>query len=510
MSRHKIIQLLSVISLTSFAQNDQDAIRYSRPGVGGSSRFMAMGGAFGAVGADVSCGAYNPAGLGLFRKGEISFSGGLKFINNTGNIYKTSTSTTDASFVFNNFGIAVAWKSAKDEESRHVLSFANTQLQNFNSSIRMDGYTNNSSIGKDMMNLANYEGNTKYLNPGYEGMGYYSFLLDSANGGFVSLVDPKRSVRQTRDLVTKGRQNEINISYAYTYKDKYYIGVSLGLPRVEYESTMTHTEHDDRDSMRIFYDTTGLQVSDTYVDGLPLLSGDYEDRLGFRSMTYSEYFKTTGTGVNLKIGGMVRVSEALRLGAYFHTPTIYNLTDTYINSISVAFDKNPNHPDALDDPEDGGYFKYKLVTPARISANAAYLIGKLAVIGLDYEFINYKNATLSTDNLNDFSAVNTTIKTKYKGGHTVRLGGELNLKPVMIRAGYVMQGSPFGDSFSGQFVRHTISFGLGFRGTGRWYADILFARAMTSEDYFPFTTLNTQAKLDFKSNMIGATVGIKF
>src|SRR3954467_14290246 len=86
------------------SQNDLDALRYSRGGVNGTSRFKAMGGAFGALGADLSCGAYNPGGLALFRKGEASYGGGLKFTNNQATINGKSSGLSDASFVFNNFG----------------------------------------------------------------------------------------------------------------------------------------------------------------------------------------------------------------------------------------------------------------------------------------------------------------------------------------------------------------------------------------------------------------------
>src|SRR4051812_43392595 len=102
------------------SQNDLDAIRYSRIGVGGSARFTAMGGAFGALGADLSVAAYNPAGLAVYRKGDVQFSGGLKTTTSSGNIYGKTTSLVDASFLFNNFGIAAAIKSKQDPESRHV------------------------------------------------------------------------------------------------------------------------------------------------------------------------------------------------------------------------------------------------------------------------------------------------------------------------------------------------------------------------------------------------------
>ena len=76
MFRHLLFfNSLFLASVLSFSQNDQDALRYSRTGVGGTPRNIAMGGAFGALGADMSCASYNPAGLGLYRKGEFVYSG---------------------------------------------------------------------------------------------------------------------------------------------------------------------------------------------------------------------------------------------------------------------------------------------------------------------------------------------------------------------------------------------------------------------------------------------------
>src|SRR4051794_37454461 len=100
MFRSKFLLGLGLISIYSYSQNDLDAIRYSRIGVGGSSRFISMGGAFGAIGADLGCAAYNPAGLGIYRKGDISFAWGLRITNNTGSIYNQSSNVADAKVVF--------------------------------------------------------------------------------------------------------------------------------------------------------------------------------------------------------------------------------------------------------------------------------------------------------------------------------------------------------------------------------------------------------------------------
>ncbi len=489
-------------------------MRYSHTGFGGSARFVSMGGAFGAVGADVTVGAYNPAGLGVYRKGEISFGAGFKATSNVGEMYKTVSSVFDLNPTFNNFGFTLAFNAASDQDSRNVIGFSNTQTQNFNNSTRMSGYTNSSSIAKDMLNEAEQNKSkgvdiTKNLIYGYEGLAFNTLLLDTVNGKFFSMLDVKRTVKQTRDIKTSGRVNDLNFSYAYAYKDKFYFGASLGVPQVKYESTITHTEADNLDSMQIklINDST---FSHTYVDDIPILRSYYDDKLGFNSLDYTEYFKTTGSGINLKLGAIIRVNDLLRVGMYYHTPTLYRFKDTYYNSLSVSYDANPKNPEVLQDPELGGIFNYRIITPGKVSANVAFIIQKLAVLAVDYEFVNYKSARLVSDDISDFENANSVIKSSYKGGHNVRVGGELNLNPVMLRLGYNMQGSPFGKAFVGDYVRNTFSGGIGYRTQKKFYFDLVVYHTLSSENYYLFSTLDTQARLNYSSTSFAATIGFKF
>lgn len=509
MYRIKFLFGLLILGLNVHSQNDIDAIRYSRYGINGTSRFVAMGGAFGAIGADLSCAAYNPAGLGLYRRGEITFSGGLRTTNNEGTLNSKSSNISNAAFAFNNFGILGGWAAKNDKDSRNIISFTNSQTQNFLNKTRISGYTNNSSILKDMVNVANQSyGN---LNSFYEGMGYDVYLLDNdtVSKTYNSLVDTKRAVKQTRDIVTSGKTNELNFSYAYTFKDEFYFGVSLGLPRLEYTSTTTHNEVDDKDSMKIGY-TSPNTYTTTYLQQPTNLHSDYYDLGGFNSLTYTEYFKTKGSGVNLKIGGIARVNDNFRLGLYYHTPTIYTLKDEYYNSMSASFDKKVGSPISTKDPKDGGYFNYTIITPSRLSANAAIIIGKIAAVGIDYEMVNYKNASLSSGEVDDFAGVNTVIKNKYSPGHNIRVGTEFNVKPVMLRVGYNMQGSPFGDVFSGKFVRNSFSLGAGFRTKNNVYFDFVWVKTLSTEDYYFFNTLPQKASVKYNATNVSATVGVKF
>lgn len=511
---NKLLVYLFVLLIPFFvkAQNDLDALRYSRYGVNGTSRFTAMGGAFGAVGADVSCASFNPAGLALFRKGDVALGLGLRVGSFTTDLYNNKITSPTVNFVFNNFGIATVLKdNSFKKNNRNILAYSQTQHQNFNTTYEMGGNTNNSSIAKDMLNIAVTKGsNPGNLNQSYEGLGFNNLLLDTVFEKYYSFVDLKRTVKQSRSINLKGKQAERNISYAYSGNDDFYFGISLGIPKVEYESTITHTEADEKDSMRIVQ-TSPTNYSTTYTSAPPEFNDVYRDYLGFNSLTYTEYFKTTGNGFNLKIGGIFRAAEFVRLGAYVHSPTILNLTDVYYNELSTSWDKQLTNPIIGKVPENGGTYKYVITTPGRFGLCASYIYKKFAVFALDYESTNYGRALItSSDGASVFAGVNAVIKNKYKRGHNIRAGAEFNIKPVFIRLGYNYQSSPFGLNAGNNLARHIPSVGIGFKNEKGMYIDFHYLQLLGREDYFLFSTLDTKTNLNFAIVNLGVTAGIKF
>lgn len=499
-----LLCLLAVVG-ASYSQNDLDVMRYSRSGIGGSARFTGMGGAFGAVGADMSVANYNPAGLAVYRKSDISF--GFKFRNtaNSTLLNKKSTYASDGGMAFDNFGMVFSF-SASDPESRHSIAFTNVQSQNFSNSIRMSNSTNSKSIVVDMLNMAKGLP-LNALSNSYEGLAYDTYLLDydSVSAGYFSFLDTKRTVNQVRKLDYTGRVNDLNFSWAYTEKDKWYFGASLGLPQVNFSSTTTHIESDDNDSMRVTM-TSATTFTSTYLSDLPFV---YPTRLGFRSLTYEEYFKTKGSGVNLKLGFIYRLSDNFRLGGYYHTSTAYRLTDEYSTSLTVQFDKIGSEAESLSVPENGGTFTYKIRTPSRAALNLAYLFGKLGVIAVDYEVVNYQNGVLSASDF-DFVSTNNFIGKNYEMGQNLRVGGELNLNQFKFRGGYAMSGSPFGGLFTGPLVRNTFSLGMGYKSKGSFYLDLAYLVTFTDQNYYLYSSLDTKAEISTTATAFSSTIGFKF
>ena len=66
-----MMAVLACCGGTAFAQSEMDAFRYAQTELNGTARHMAMGGAFGALGGDISVMNANPAGLAVYRSSEV-------------------------------------------------------------------------------------------------------------------------------------------------------------------------------------------------------------------------------------------------------------------------------------------------------------------------------------------------------------------------------------------------------------------------------------------------------
>ena len=495
-------------SVLSFSQNDLDALRYSQTGVGGTARFIGMGGAFGALGGNTSCLSYNPAGIGIYRKGEMNITPGVNFASVNSKYNGKETRDFTPSVVLNGFGIAGSWDAHDNPEVRHSLGLALNQLQNFNYNTSITGRASGNSIMQDILDNADgYSiGN---LDPSYAGLAFKTYLLDTMNGKYYGFIDPKKDMAQSKTINRSGRMNEMAIGYNYTFKDKLYLGVGLGIPFVNYNHNSEFTESDDKDSLRIYYSGSTLVSTYSYpVWSYNSVTGTSGILGGFKSMTYNEVYKTTGRGYNLKLGAIYRVNDYLRIGANYQTPTVLNLTDTYSYSMTTTFDGGDEIPASY--PENGGVYRYKIITPMRYGLSLGFVYKKLLCIGIDYESVNYGQSIITSGDANYFSNVNKTISAKYGQTSNLRVGAEVNIQNIFIRTGYAMYGSPFGNTFTGKFTRSSYSGGLGFRNKN-WAFDVALVKTVYQEDYFMYSSKYVnKTDIAFSGTNFVFTVGLKF
>ncbi|MBI3521375.1 MAG: hypothetical protein HY062_18700 [Bacteroidetes bacterium] len=498
MKSFHLIAAFSLLSIHLISQNDIDAMRYSQTMFGGTSRSKAMAGSFGALGADGSCMSNNPAGIGLYKKGDINLSFGLKFYSVEATHNGTSNKNFKASVPFDGLTLVGAWDSKKQPDNHHALGLSCNQIANFNSNITIEGNANFKSIANDFLAEAN--GKTlKNLDNSYSGMAYDNYLIDmydTINNKYTSIINTKYDLLQSKTIEARGRINEWCFNYAYGYKDKLYIGATLGIPTITYNYTSVYSESDVKDSMRASTNTS------------PTYSYPSQGVGGFKNLAYQETYKTTGTGYNLKLGVIYRAADFIRLGASFHSPTVYNLTDGYVYKMTANYDEGGSFSSQYP-PDNGGKFNYQIITPMKFTGSVALLYKKFGAMNVDYDIINYRQASIQSSP-QEFTAVNATIRSKYSQTSNLRVGVEANVKPIIVRLGYAMYGSPFGETFTGDFVTSFFTGGIGFR-REKLYVDLSFTRSMSNANYYMYNpNFVDKSTLKNSGTTIAVTVGSKF
>jgi hypothetical protein len=426
--------------MTGIAQDQTDALRYSQTTFGGTARFMAMGGAFCAVGGDPSVLDFNPAGIAVFSKSQFTFTPGFSFQNTASTYNGVSSSNEMGGVNVQNVAWISTWKNRHDDAMWKGLNFgiAYNRTNNFNSNITTQGYSNNSTILDKFVNDANgtYYGNLNQFEtyPAYEAgliiingsdSAHYSNIIRPyfANGNYIF---------QQKSVQTTGSMGETNISFGADYNNKLYLGASIGIPDIKY--------------------TENVQYSET--------PGYTDTANGLQTFNYNTTLTTTGGGINFKIGAIYKITDWLRVGAVVHSPTFFSLTDDYTTNISATYGISNNpYPGTYAPPANESSYSYNLITPMRMIGGLAFVIHHQGILSVDYEYVDYSTASFNASDYN-YGNVNQAINQNYMGASNIRVGAEWVLFPFSIRAGYAMYGNPY-SSYSGNSVA-TSNFSAGF------------------------------------------------
>jgi hypothetical protein len=497
------------------AQLPEDAFRMSYYRPSGTARVQAIGGAMGSLGGDITANYVNPAGLGFFKTSEALFSPGWSFSTaNAGYFSNNTKSPSTNNFILGTSGAVFGW--ANDQDKSTAISLTVNRTADFNGHISYQGNNNFSSAAEAFAEEFSLSGQTDpnqaitNTNISYgTRMALYTYLIDTSLGGTGPIIYQPGNVLaaggqlgQYTDFSTSGGITEPAIGIAGSSKEKWYYGLSLGVPIVSYQRTLQYTESD--------------------------LSGNTNNN--FDSYTYSESYSASGVGFNGRFGAIFRPNLNWRVGLAVHTPSFFSITDHY--SASMLANTESYHgiasvnSDTLDFiSNSGNSLKYDLQTPWRLIASGSYIFpgqvtsGKMGFITADIEFVAYSSSRYSfplDDNGNQvdnsyFEPLNSTIKTYYKNTFNFRLGGEYKMDEMAFRLGGSYSMNPYSapELKSNQF---TFSGGLGYRKKGI-FIDLTYVEVIRSDVNFPYRLAskdNVFATIKQYTGNILLTFGIKF
>ncbi len=482
-----IFAFLCFVSLAT-AQNSTDALRYSMFEFGGTARSVGTGGALGALGADFSVLSTNPAGLGWYRRSEFVFTPGITSTN-AESVLLSGTNfgfADDNRTVFNisSLGTVIASRPRRNPDWR-TFNFAIgfNRVADFNERFTFSGQSVGSIVDR-FQEIANSEAG---LNDFESEIAFNAeALYDFDDDGFYNTdfeLNPEAIIDRQQTVISKGSISEMGLSLSANYQERILIGATLGLPFVNFTEEKRYRETDRGDGP----------------DGnVPF----------FDDLEYREQLTTTGIGVNLKMGIIIRPNQSFRLGVAVHTPTAYRLEDNYFASMTYDFTDDGQAftgRDSLD-----GLFEYRLRTPWRIIGSAGLILGKTGFLSGEVEWTDYTNNRFNFGSFNAEEVVaNDSIATTLSSAMNIRLGGELVYEIFRFRAGLGLQYSPYANDNT---LNNTFSFGLGLREKS-FFMDFAYRLQTFAEGYIPYLTSQAPQQLvdnELRTNQFLLTFGFKF
>lgn len=414
-------------ALSANAQETYENAKLAGEDLNGTARYVGMGGAMEALGADISTIGSNPAGIGLFRHSNVSLSAGLlmqsdgkEFSNGKktnlsfdqiGGVYTTRTGQKS----FLNFG----FNYHKSKNFDYILNAAgslNGSSQNKQSYIK--GALGNQNDGgfnvgknKDGQNIGYVDAKSSDVAYTWSQIDYlyWNSLIPGSTGTY----NYEKATGYTLDRAHTGYIGNYDFAVSGNLNDRVYLGLTFGMKDVNYKGYSEYREN--------FNNAGGVLVRDER--------------------------KVTGSGFDITAGVIVRpVAESpFRIGAYVKSPTWYDLTTSNVTRLVYASGTSSQEKGVANS------YDFKMWTPWKFGFSLGHTVGNYLALGATYEYENYSNinSRVNDGGYYDYyygqyyessspdKIMNNHTKEVLKGVSTLKLGVEYKpVSNVALRAGY--------------------------------------------------------------------------
>lgn len=532
------------------AQETYDNAQLASKDLNGTARYVGMGGAMEALGADISTIGTNPAGIGMFRRGMVAGSFGFNTQQDAksfGNANKTNMSFDQAGFVY-------SMRSGR--HSMLNFGFNYTKSKNFDQILTAAGRLNNASQNKlSAMKNANGVYTLQDKNNGLvSNSGAYSqadYLY--SNVLFNHYKEPAEN--ESADPTNAHLNKNGVIVYDNTGLPVYYNATGYDFGRSttgyigQYDFNVSGNSND-----RFYWGFT-VGIYDVHYNGSSLYSESLVDGgKAIGDVAMNDERKITGTGFDVKAGLIFRPAEEspFRVGLYVHTPTWYDLTTRNY----TVLDNNTKPVEAYGSSDYGKSsesYDFKFYTPWRFGVSLGHTVGNYLALGATYEYADYTTNDIRVNDGGEVDywgnyyetssrdeAMKQNIKNSLKGVHTVKLGMEFKPeKNFAVRLGYNYQSAMYNkngfkdgslESYGTYYASttdytnwkdtHRFTAGVGYN-YGKFSFDLAYQYSQTNGDFYPFMSYvdNSEPKFDNvcdavkvsnKRNQLLFTVGYKF
>lgn len=417
--------LLSLFMAHAHAQETYENTKLIDNDLNGTARYVGMGGAMEALGADISVINSNPAGIGLFRRSSGSVSFGLVSQDGASSFKygnKTNASFDQAGFVYSlrdgrrtfiifgfnyhkskNFDYILNAASGLNGASQHKLSYMKALANENNLDKTSSGWRGKFSYTSQLDNL------------------YYNTLMMTSSDGFFY----NDASRYEFGRAETGYIGEYNFNSSANVNDRVYLGITIGIHDVHYTGHSLYSE--------------------ALVNLNNQTAGD---------ITVNDERRITGTGYNASFGIIFRPVDAspFRIGLSVTTPTWYDLKTsnyTYLINNTKAEGGGKLQGD-YPNYTTGESYEFKLFTPWKFGVSLGHTVGNYLALGASYEYADYSRLDTRVNDGYDVDywgdvyehsssdePMNRHTRETLKAVSTLKIGAEAKVMPnLAVRAGY--------------------------------------------------------------------------
>ncbi|KOS08014.1 hypothetical protein AM493_19630 [Flavobacterium akiainvivens] len=430
---------LLVANVALYAQGDlntaADAVRYSLDNTTGTARFRGLGGAMGAVGGDLSAMSVNPAGSAIFNYNTGTATGAVYNVKNKANYYGTHTTDKDSSVDMAQVGGVFVFNNANENAflQKFTLGFNYENSNSFENSLYMAGTSPNSidqyflgyangrggrpAVSLNTLNTGNYNYMTFAEQQAYLGYNAYVFnpTTDGSNTPYVTNMPQTGNYAQQSRIQNTGYNGKIALNFATQFKQSVYLGINLNIHVTNYVNNIS------------FYEDTNN-----------LSSG------GMQELQFDNRRYTYGGGFSLDLGGIVKITEQLRAGLAWKSPTWLRLQDEITQSLYAycpECDASTSNGNIILDP--GMTYildDYTVRSPGKWTGSLAYIFGKSGLVSVDYALQDFSNTRFSSSR---YGYINDELSQTLDMAGELRVGTEWRVKNFSFRGGYRFAQSPY-------------------------------------------------------------------
>ncbi|HKO76982.1 MAG TPA: outer membrane protein transport protein [Flavobacterium sp.] len=422
---------------TIHSQEIKDAMRYTQSELHGTARFTSMSGAFGALGGDLSSINVNPAGSAVFNNNQFAATMGNYDTKNESNYFGTSTSASESTFDLNQAGGVFVFKTRNPNNDwrKFSLSINYEGTNNYDNSMFSAGISPTNSVANYFISYANgvpldllQNGNYASLDNGSQQafLGYQGYIINPVtetpnNTLYTSNVRSGGNYYQENSTYSSGYNGKLIFNSGLQYKDFLYFGLNLNSHFTDYVQNTN------------FYESNNNTL-------------DSNERV--KSLNFSNSLHTYGAGFSFQVGAIAKLTNEMRLGFAYESPTWYNLQDELSQRLTSISSSTTGTlpPDVVDPFVINYYAPYDLRTPGSLTGSFAYIFGKSGLISLDYKYKDYSCTEFSPENDPYYRGLNSAMHNALGSSNEIRVGAEYKIQNFRLRGGYRFEGSPYKDS----------------------------------------------------------------